>query len=233
MEISYRFTLDSGQTETFHMRFHEETLAADWILPAVLPEWAKLVFHQCSHCPFSPVDTLYCPLAAHLVEVIDRLGGLISYDTVLVEVDTAERQISLRTSAQRGVSSLLGLLIPTSGCPYTAFFRPMARFHLPFSTQDETFYRAASMYMLSQYFAGDGTQCSDIHLDGLRQIYSDMEVVNLKLVERLKAATKADSSVNAVIILDLFAKSMPIVIEDRLEDLRYLFEAFIRAGTLV
>ncbi len=229
VEISYRYTLDTGQTETFLFRFNADTLEADWPLPSVLPDWALLTFQQCSHCPFTPEDTLFCPLAARLVDVISRLGHLISYDALLVEVDAPERSICLRTSAQRGVSSVLGLIIPTSGCPYTAFFRPMARFHLPFSTQDETFYRAASMYMLAQYFLNEKAETVDLHMDGLTQIYRDMEVVNLKLVERLKAATKGDSTVNAVIILDLFAKSMPFVLEDRLEEFRYLFEPFLDA----
>lgn len=227
VEITYRFTLDTGQTEFFGLRFTSDTLEADWPLPPELPDWTRLSFLTCSHCPFDVETTEYCPLAARLVDVIGKLGHLISYDPLLVEVQTEERTISQRTTAQRGVSSLLGLIIPTSGCPYTAFFKPMARFHLPFSSSDETFYRAASMFMLAQYFTHDASERVDLHMTGLSRIYADMEIVNLQLVQRLKAATQADSSVNAVIILDLFAKSMPFVLEDRLEDFRHLFLPFI------
>lgn len=227
MDITYRFTLDTGQTELFSLRFKPDTLDADWPLPDVLPDWALLSFHICSHCRFDADATSYCPLAARLVDIIARLGHLISYDSLLVEVETPERSINQRTTAQRGVSSLLGLIIPTSGCPYTAFFKPMARFHLPFASPDETFYRAASMFMLAQYFMHDSPDTVDLHMEGLSRIYADIEIVNFQLVSRLRAATQADSSVNAVIILDLFAKSMPFVLEDRLEDFRHLFMPFL------
>jgi len=87
------------------------------------------------------------------------------------------------------------------------------------------------MFMLAQYFTHDASERVDLHMTGLSRIYADMEIVNLQLVQRLKAATQADSSVNAVIILDLFAKSMPFVLEDRLEDFRHLFLPFINLKT--
>ena len=34
-----------------------------------------------------------------------------------------------------------------SGCPVLEQLKPMARFHLPFASVEETIYRAASMYL--------------------------------------------------------------------------------------
>jgi hypothetical protein len=45
--------------------------------------------------------------------------------------------------------------VATSGCRYTAYFKPMARFHLPFANEEETAYRAISMYLLSQRFLNE------------------------------------------------------------------------------
>lgn len=232
MKILYRFTMDSGQTEAFFLRFKAESMEAETELPAVLPDWSLLDFCKCGHCPFSSDTVMHCPLVVRLVDVINRLGSLVSYDAMLVEVESPERSISVRTSAQRGVCSMLGLIIPTSGCPYADYFRPMARFHLPFATPEETFYRAASMYMLSQYFTCSEGETVDLAMEGLKKIYRNMEIVNLQLVERLREASrvtsKADSSVNAVVILDLFAKSMPFVLEDKLGDYRCLFQSYTK-----
>lgn len=72
---------------------------------------------------------------------------------------------------QRGLSSLLGLILATRDCTYTRYFRPMARFHLPLASEEETIYRAASMYLLAQYLrANDGKQV-DINLTRSAEIY--------------------------------------------------------------
>jgi hypothetical protein len=96
--------------------------------------------------PMETIDVRYrFNLGDGALEVFDRI---ISYDTIRLDVTTRERFISQDTTAQRGISSLLGLLIATSGCPHTRFLRPMARHHLPFASCEETLYRAASMYAL-------------------------------------------------------------------------------------
>jgi hypothetical protein len=51
----------------------------------------------------------------------------------------------------------MGLLIAGSSCPYTHFFKPMARFHLPFANKDETLWRAAATYLLARYFTARGS----------------------------------------------------------------------------
>ena len=99
---------------------------------------------------------------------------------------TTERKISQMTTAQKGISALMGLIIPSSGCPHTTFFRPMARYHLPLANREETIYRATSMYLLAQYFLNKDNKPIDIELKGLVQIYKNMELVNITMAERLR-----------------------------------------------
>ena len=115
----------------------------------------------------------------------------------------------------------------TSGCPVTTFFRPMARFHLPFANQEETAFRAASTYLLADYYRRRGGGGSDDAFEGLARIYRDMHVLNLAMADRLRAATRTDSSVNAVIVLDTFALTMPIEVEDQLPDLVEFFRPYL------
>ena len=121
----------------------------------------------------------------------------------------------------------MGIVIATSGCPHTVFLKPMARFHLPFATEEETLYRATSMYLLAQYFLQREGKKGDFELQGLREIYDNIQLVNTAIAKRLRAACKTDASVNAIICLDMYAKAIPYVIEESLEEIRYLFTPYL------
>lgn len=45
--------------------------------------------------------------------------------------------------------------------------------------------------------------------------------------ERLRAASRTDASVNAIILLDTYAKAVPMVIDADLEELRPLFAPYL------
>ena len=227
IDIGYIFRFKEGE-KRFKFLFNSETFELQSNKPATKPEWIRLDFHQCPHCPLKPEETAHCPLAAALSGIIASFSNINSFDEVTVHAITAQRSISAKTTVQKGVSSMIGLLTPASGCPHTAFFRPMARFHLPFSTEEETIYRSTSMYMLAQLFRiMDGKEL-DIGLEGLKKIYEDMHTLNSAFADRLRAGTKKDSSVNAVIILDIFTKSVKAVIDEKLEEIRYIFAPYLQ-----
>ncbi|HAA77003.1 TPA: hypothetical protein DCE37_17980 [Candidatus Latescibacteria bacterium] len=119
------------------------------------PEWPRLEFNKCGHCSLSEETTPHCPLSTSISSAVRRFEDILSYEEIEVEVVTERRAIRKSLTAQQGLSALLGLIMATSGFPHTAYFKPMARFHLPFATEDETVDRAASLYLLSQYFRND------------------------------------------------------------------------------
>jgi hypothetical protein len=197
-------------------------------IPEQLPAWTKLDFHQCSNCPLEVFSHLHCPLAANIVNVVQQFDGLISYEKVKVEVITRERRISQHTTIQKGISSMLGLVIATCGCPHTAFFKPMARFHLPLASEEETIFRATSMYLLAQYYLRKECRDSDFEFEGLTRIYHNLQIVNFAIAERLRAAAMTDSSINAIVILDSYAQALPLAIEKSLTKIRHLFSPFLK-----
>jgi hypothetical protein len=188
--------------------------------------WKSLEFNQCPNCPLLPHDTPVCPVANNLAILIEDCNELQSHNDVFLEVTTSERVISASTTVQRGLSSLLGLILATSDCPHTHYFRPMARFHLPLASEEETIYRAASMYLLAQYFRSGAGMPSDTELNGLVDIYHNLQIVNTFLAKRLRSASDSDATVNAVVLLDLLAKSLPYSITDSLQEVRYLFSVY-------
>jgi len=48
------------------------------------------------------------------------------------------------------------------------------------------------------------------------------------MAERLMAITDKDSAINALIVLDIFAKTLPYAIEDSIEEVRYMFAPYLR-----
>ncbi len=226
IEIRYCFKLDKQKHEIIELRLDSHTLEMVNKSSEDLPAWTRLDFHQCPHCPLNIHSHPDCPVALSLVDVLKRFDNVLSHDQIDLEVITAERHVSQHTTVQKGISSLLGLLFPTSGCPHTAFFRPMVRFHLPMATQDDTIFRATGMYMLAQYFLRKEGRRGDFELHGLTQIYNNLHLLNIKIAERLRSAAQTDSSINAIILLDVFTYALTYVIEDQLEEIRYLFTPY-------
>ncbi|HQP31395.1 MAG TPA: hypothetical protein PLB81_08700 [Deltaproteobacteria bacterium] len=224
--IEYRITPVDAATEIFNLSFDPHTLDLVNAVPDNPPSWTDLDFHQCHHCPLVPSQTPRCPLALRLVDIVRRFKGLSSFDKTLLTVITEERVISQKTTAQRSISSLIGLISATSGCPHTIFFRPMARFHLPLASEAETIYRASSMYMLAQYFRRNTDKTPEFNLQGLKQIYANTGIVNFTIAQRLRAASDTDSAVNAIVLLDMFVKTVPYAIEESLEGMRHLFAPY-------
>ena len=225
--IEYRFRLSDDKTEEFRIELDAAKLNLLAAIPENPPAWTELDFHQCPNCPLQMDSHRYCPLALSIVDIVEHFDHVFSYDRIHLEVITEGRHISQQTSAQQGLSSLMGLLIAVSGCPHTEFFKPMARFHLPLASRDETVYRAVSTYLLAQYFIRREGGEADFQLEGLKKIYDNIQEVNNSVAERLRAASKADSPVNAIVILDTYARAVPFLLEDSLDYIKYLFEPFI------
>lgn len=228
LTFEYSYVFNDGREEIFTVNLDPESFDLLDLPPDELPEWTRLGFQRCFNCPLDPTYDERCPLAVSLVRLVQRMGEVTSFEPVSVEVHTGERTMSRTTSAQEGMSSLMGLLVASSGCPHTAFFRPMARFHLPFANTDETIYRAASMYLLAQYFRDREGMPADLDFEGLLDIYAEVETVNKAMAQRLRKAHHVDGGVNAIVLLDMFAKNMPVAIDDSLEALRGLFLAYLK-----
>ena len=222
----YKLKFDEECTLEFPVHIDKATNSFISIQQYPVPFWTTLDYQQCRNCPLVKEDVPLCPVAVNLVPLIDLCGTVPSYEKVKVEVVTPERSIYAETTAQRVLSSILGLIIATSPCPHTEYFKPMAHFHLPLASDDETVYRTSSMFLLAQYFRYKDGKDYSLDLAGLATIYAEMKIVNRALAHRLKAAISQDAAVNGIILLDLLTQSVAWSIEDGLEGLRYLFKRY-------
>ena len=83
------------------------------------------------------------------------------------------------------------------------------------------------MYLMAQYFRHREGRESDFELAGLKEIYENMHLLNIMIAERIRNATGADSSLNAVILLDTFIELIPLVSEEQMAEIRHLFVAYL------
>jgi len=208
----------------FDSRTHRLLLAAD----APRPDWARLDCHRCPNCTLDNGED-WCPAALGLATILPDFSGRLSHEAAVIEVGTANRTVVTKTTLQAGLASLMGLICATSGCPLTKFLRPMARFHLPFASRQETLFRAASSYMLMQYFLHQEGKPCDMEMRALQEDYLRVSQVNRNMAARLREAVHGDANVNAVVLLDLFAQDIPMAIDEGLADLAKLFRPVLDA----
>lgn len=220
---NYKFDFPDGHQKQFFIDFDSQSLQSELIDENKYPDWTQLEYHQCVNCPLTSEEYLYCPLAINLVPIIYWCKDLVSYDEVDVTVTSAEREIRAHTSLQKAVSSLLGLLMSSSACPKMKFLRPLARFHLPLATHEETIFRAVSTSFLKKYF--DDENNTDEHsLDELKKQYQELQNLNRFMAERIRGAIRKDAAVNAIVLLDVLSKKVSFSLDDSLQQIRYLFE---------
>lgn len=231
-DIRYRFTLPDGVVRENLLRIDAGTLELRQDKAATPPpEWAALGVHQCPHCPLTADQHPYCPVAVNIWNAVAPFGPMISHQMIRVEIAVEHREIASDISAQRAISSYMGLVVATSACPRTAFLKPMARFHLPLASLEETIWRVVSAYLIAQHFLRQDGVPVESDFSGLNAIYEDLMVMNQSMAKRLRKAVSMsnDAGINALVILDTFAQTVPLCVDGRLDSLRPLFEPYLRS----
>jgi len=226
INFRYIFKFSESETAVIDIKLDPATLLLIQEPGKTAPKWAELEFLKCHLCSYTVADHKYCPIAFNLVEPIELFTNKESFNTVDVTVITGDRQYYKKTSLQTALSSLLGIYMTTSGCPVMEMLKPMVRYHLPFSSIDETTFRTTSMYLLGQFFRHMKGFTPDWELRKLQEAYARIGEVNRALVDRIGKACKKDANLNAIVILDVFAKTVPMSIEDTMKKLEYLFSGY-------
>jgi len=226
--ITYCFNFDNGIDKTFSVQLDRETL--DFVNSEIndAPDWAKLSYNKCTNCPLSENDNNYCPVALNLTNLTEKFNAVVSHESVFVSVTTEDRTYRKRTTIEEALSSLMGVIMATSGCPVLDHLRPMARFHLPFATPLETSIRSLSMFILAQYLFNNDTDPSSINisLSDFEKIYAEISSVNNDFSKRLRAAGEKDANLSALTNLDCNATLVSFTLEDTLNELRQYYTAY-------
>jgi hypothetical protein len=68
----------------------------------------------------------------------------------------------------------------------------------------------------------------DFTFKGLIDIYRDVNMVNKGMGDRIRAMAGKDASINALIVLDMFALDIPLSIDDQIKDLEPFFSPYFQ-----
>lgn len=226
--FQYQFILKDYDSVSITVEIDKDKHFQTDMAPQDIPKWVALEYHKCENCTLSIENHPHCPVALSILELVRKFEDHVSYEDVMVRVVTDEREYSKKVPLQQGISSLMGLIMVCSGCPIFRKLRPMAYFHLPFSTIEETVYRVLSMYLLGQYSRKTKGKDSDWNLKNLSNIYKEINIVNSQFSSRINDMNIGDSSVNGLIILGNFAQFVSFSIDENMfEEIEELFGPYL------
>lgn len=221
--IKYVFKFPDGNVKPFELKLSTENFNIVRDTDPMLSKWAQMEYFKCPNCPLSSTEK-FCPLALHLIDFLKFFKDFWSYQEITLDIITPEREYHKKTSLQDGARGLLGIIMPASGCPILGKLKPMTRFHLPFSTIEETQFRVLGMYLISQYLMQQKGQIPDWDIKNLKGIYEKIIIVNRNVSEKIRQLSLKDASINALIILDVLANQVLFAIEEK--DLEFFYKLF-------
>jgi hypothetical protein len=229
IHILYDFLFDDKSHKEFTIEYTEPAMLLAAPQHAAVPNWTVLDNEKCKDCPLNSTNSPFCPLAKHLCHLVEEFSEKESFKRAEVTVTTQERTYAKNVSIQEGLFSIFGLMMPLSGCPQLRFLAPMARFHLPFSSQNETIVRSTSFYLLGQYFAYKKGKTPDLELKELTALYTKVQQVNLGILRRIKSVVVGDADQNAITILQNFAQLLSMAVSSDLSKIEPLFHEMINS----
>jgi hypothetical protein len=83
------------------------------------------------------------------------------------------------------------------------------------------------MYLVAQHFALRDGATPDLALEDLERVYRGVHSVNRGMAQRLRAASRQDAIVNAIVLLDVYSSLVPAAIHDILDEIRPAFEPLL------
>ena len=222
--IDYHFLLKGDKKKFFTIEIDKKTMLNTIPLPDEKPFWTELDYEKCECCPLEKDQMPYCPIALNIMGLVESFKDSLSSDNCIIKCVTPERVYYKESTAQDGLFSIFGIINATSRCPIMSFFKPMARFHLPFATVEETKVRVVSFFLLSQYFQQKKRNTLDIRLEELDEHYANVQMVDRGILNRIRGISKNDADQNAFVVLNSLAQIISFEIDEKLQSIEEIFE---------
>ncbi|MBZ2189206.1 hypothetical protein K8B33_08860 [Alcanivorax sp. JB21] len=222
-DFEYRITGKTGALTRIPLYLDEDTGEIHIPTAFQTPRWARLEHQQCSHCPLDPGTTPDCPVARNVAYVFSLAPLGDSFESIHLDVQTPQRTYVMDTSLQRALGALFGLVCALSKCPYMLPLRPMGLFHLPLATESETFFRAASVFLMHSYLQRETNPETRVDLSSMEEAYTNLREINRSFARRLRDIDGAEAATNAIVLLDMLTRDVTFQLEEQMPYLRRLF----------
>jgi hypothetical protein len=213
--ISYKYILklENQRKIIFNIKLDKETLELiDNVFDT--PTWATRKEFGCKNSICELKDDEYCPVAQTVQQLINAFKNILSTEGVSATAISEQRTCTKECAIQVAVGSITGIYMAACGCPVLGKLKPMVRFHLPFSSLEETEYRVFSMYLLAQFLRGRKNLSHDFQLKELNNLYQDILTINKLAAAKIQELEKSDAAINGLMILNAFAQMVSFDLED-------------------
>ena len=220
--FSYHFNFPDNSKKRFLIKLAPDTLTykASNNSP---PDWALLGVARCQCCKLDLAEHSYCPISKNISDLVFAFKETPSHSSCQVSCISAARTCTKDTTVQEGLASIMGIIMATSGCPSMAILKPMACFHLPFATVEESMYRSASAYLLRQYFSHKSGESSDFFMEQIDEHYEEVQMVNEGILKRINMTSEMDADKNAIVTPNALAQILLMEVDEDLESFKRLF----------
>lgn len=226
IKYHYVFKFMDGTSTSLEVLIDPKTLKLIMDNPTP-PDWARLTYQQCDGCPLDAAKHEYCPVGASVSTIVNAFKGYSPHETAYILVLTKQRDYSKNTSLQEGLTSLMGILMVSCGCPIMEHLKPLVKYHLPFLSLEENVFRVVSMYLVVQHSLRRKGKRPDWDLKKLENIYDQIRKVNSGISRRIQLAARKDLSLNALGTLDNTASLLPFVINETLDELEESLSSYM------
>lgn len=230
IEYEFYFLERNRELKKFEVYLDRKTGIAEPAENPVAKEWTKLEFQKCSHCPLSEERFENCPLALNISGLAEIFADYSSFEKVLVKVRNEIRTYEKEMEFQDGLKSIMGIYFAASGCPHMKLLKPMAHFHLPFASIEETLFRHMGNFFLYEYFSREHKDGIQIDIKDISKYYRNIDQVSIGIYNRVSKVSKKDANKNAIVILNSYGQLMSFESTQNFESLRYLFEEQTSSG---
>ncbi len=220
--FSYHFNFPDDSKKRFLIKLNSHTLTYK-SSNNTPPDWALLGVARCQCCKLDLSKHNYCPISKNISDLVYAFKDTPSHKSCQVSCISAARTCSKETTVQEGLASIMGIIMATSDCPSMAILKPMACFHLPFATVEESMYRSASAYLLRQYFSHKSGESCDFFMDRIDEYYEEVQMVNEGILKRINMTSEMDADKNAIVTLNALAQILVMEVDEDLESFKRLF----------
>ncbi len=220
--FNYHFDFPDNSKKRFLIKLDAETIEYK-SSNNIPPDWTLLGVARCPCCQLELSSQDYCPIAVNIADLVYAFKDTASHRSCRASCISTARICQKETTVQEGLASIMGIIMATSGCPSMSILKPMACFHLPFATVEESMYRSVSAYLLRQYFSHqDGENC-DFFMHRIQEHYSEVQQVNEGILKRINMVSKMDADKNAIVTLNALAQILVMEVDEDLDSLKRLF----------
>ena len=220
MNTHFQLKLENGEVLNFEVLNRKGIDPAELNAYSGIPGWVKLECEQCSICPFTTNDTIYCPAAFELRDVIFQCRKFASYEQVEFSKETEEGTTTTKTDMQKALFSVIGEKAISSACTVLNNRQWSLDYYSMITTPENMFYRSLSTYLVRQFLIGSSGREQDFKLTGHIDYVEEIISVFRSLLQRFRNISGMDSTNNAVIRLVTSGQILLVKREKWIESLK-------------